>query len=74
MGTISHSDILFATVRRMGRTIYNGRLTGYGSLDEVVRDIHTALGPVGGLATLSLRNGSQGWAASHSFNLGRDSY
>lgn len=65
MGSISHSDIIFATVRRMGRTIYNSRLTGYSSVDDIIRDIHTSLGTVGGIATLCLRNGSQGWSANH---------
>jgi len=49
----------------MGRTVYNSRLTGYESMADVLRDVHDALGGIGGIVTLQLRNGSQGWSGSH---------
>lgn len=65
MKTITRTDILFAVVRRMGRTVYNSRLTGYESMADVLRDVHDALSGIGGIVTLQLRNGSQGWSGSH---------
>ena len=61
MKTISCTDIIYATVRRGGMTIASLCLSGINSLQELLSRVRTALGCSGGLVTLLLRNGSQGW-------------
>lgn len=61
MKTISCTDIIYATVRRRGMTVASLCLSGIHSLKELICRVREALGGAGGLVTLLLRNGSQGW-------------
>lgn len=62
MATILSSDEIFATVTQRGRVISNLRISGMTSFSEIL----SALGnDIRGLATVSLRNRTQGWQRSH---------
>ena len=62
MATILSSDEIFATVTQRGRVISNLRFSGMTSFSDIL----SALGSeIRGLATISLRNRTQGWQRSH---------
>lgn len=67
MGTISETDIIFATVTQRGTTLFDGRLVGLTSMADVMRSLRRVLGGAAGFLTLTLRNGTQGWARRSSF-------
>lgn len=67
MPTILSSDLIFATVSQRGRVVADVALRGITSLGDVLRSIE---GLPRGLARVSVRNGSQGWASSHTVMLG----
>lgn len=64
MSTISPSDILFATVSQRGNMILNIRLSGVESKSDIFRAIRTSCPGISGIAHLSIRNASQGWASA----------
>ncbi|MDE7024781.1 MAG: hypothetical protein K2O88_02740 [Paramuribaculum sp.] len=64
MATINHSDTIFATVKLRGITLTTLTLKGMTSFSDVIREIRIAIGHVAGLATLQLRNPTQGWSHS----------
>lgn len=62
MHTVISSDKIFATVTACGRTILTTTFEGMSSIEEVMRKINSAArGLFEGIATLIVRNGSQGW-------------
>lgn len=67
MKAINSSDTLFVTVTRLGRTVLSTSISGADSLGDVTRSILPQLPAAAGLVSISLRNGSQGWA--HSYNV-----
>ncbi len=70
MKTISHSDIIYANITRLGRTLYSCRLTGYGSVAEVVEMLFATVKGIGGLVRLELRNATRGVTSRHNINFG----
>lgn len=62
MATINCTDIIFATVKLRGKTLASLTLNGMTSFSDVVREVRTSIGNVAGLATLQLRNPTQGWS------------
>lgn len=66
MATILPSDIIFATIRQRGQILTTLRLSGITSLSEIVSGLK---GIARGLATIDLRNGSQGWSRRHTVML-----
>lgn len=66
MATILSSDIIFATIRQRGRILTTLRLSGITSLSEIVTALH---GIARGIATIDLRNGTQGWSRRHTVML-----
>lgn len=60
--SLSSTDIVFATLRQRGRIVDTVRLSGVTSLADVVTRLK---GVVGGLTTIDLRNGTQGWSSRH---------
>lgn len=67
MPTILSSDLIFATVSQRGRVVADVTLRGITSLADILGSIPSL---PRGLARVSLRNGSQGWATSHTVMLG----
>lgn len=64
MATITCTDTIFATVKLRGVTLASFTLRGMSSFSDVVRHVRSSVGDVAGLATLQLRNSSQGWSRS----------
>ncbi|MBD5185019.1 MAG: hypothetical protein HDS11_05630 [Bacteroides sp.] len=64
MKTISSSDIIFATVSMRGSLVAQLCISGIASFKEILARVRQAIGARVGLATLKLRNGSQGWTDS----------
>lgn len=69
MGTISSSDIIFATLTRHGQQIASYRFSGLTTMNQIISYIRriSALSP--GLLKLSLRNHSQGWSHIKAINI-----
>lgn len=61
MTTISSTDLIWATVTYNGRTIASFSDRGYTSISDVIRAVRSALGALGGIIDLSIRNASKGW-------------
>lgn len=59
MGTIYTSDTIFATIRQRGCVLTTMRLSGISSFADILARLR---GNVHGMATIELRNGTQGWA------------
>lgn len=62
MATILSSDEIFATVSQRGRVMSSLRLSGITSLSDILRAIGNE---IRGLATIELRNSTQGWQRRH---------
>lgn len=62
MTTILSSDEIFATVSQRGRVLSSLRLSGITSLADILRAIGNE---IRGLATIELRNSTQGWQRRH---------
>ncbi|MCM1517796.1 MAG: hypothetical protein NC117_04065 [Pseudoflavonifractor sp.] len=62
MDTINRSDVIFATLMQQGRQVVSIQISGITSIAEVMRKIYGQVKDCIGLATLMLRNGTQGWA------------
>lgn len=62
MATILSSDEIFATVSQRGRVLSSLRLSGITSLADILRAIGNE---IRGLATIELRNSTQGWQRRH---------
>lgn len=69
MGNIHSSDIIFATVILQGRQIATLRLSGLRSAAEIILSVRRAVTGAVGLATLKLRNFTQGWSHTGAFRL-----
>jgi hypothetical protein len=41
------------------------QMSGVSTLPEIIRTIRSSVDSLSGMATLSLRNGSQGWSSTH---------
>lgn len=65
MTTISTSDLIFATLSLHGSTVASMQMSGVSTLPEIIRTIRSSVSSLSGMATLSLRNGSQGWSSTH---------
>lgn len=66
MAKISPLDILFVTVVQNGITRLNSRLTGVSSLGDIVRNTRMAVPGLTGLATIGIRNSTEGWSSRQS--------
>lgn len=62
MATILSFDEIFATVSQRGRVMSSLRLSGITSLADILRAIGNE---IRGLATIELRNSTQGWQRRH---------
>ncbi len=58
------SDVIFATVRQRGNVILSMQLSGIGSYAQLICHLRKLLAGLMGIATLDLRNGTQGWSQS----------
>lgn len=65
METISSSDVIFATLMQHGRQVVNIQVSGITSIAELVRRVYANVRGCIGMATLTLRNCTQGWARRH---------
>ena len=65
MTTIAKSDLIFATLSLHGSTVASMQMSGVSTLPEIIRTIRSSVDSLSGMATLSLRNGSQGWSSTH---------
>lgn len=64
MATFSTSDLIFATVANHTGVVANLRMSGLTSFDDVIREVRSQIGSVGGLSTVCVRNSSRGWSAT----------
>ncbi len=72
MATISLSDEIFATLHLRGNSVTSLRIKGVSSFAEILsRLIKSAPALCRGMATVEIRNGSQGWAARRAVMLSR---
>lgn len=63
MAKFSLTDIIFASLRLRGNSVTSLRLSGVSSFNEILaRLIKSAPASLRGIATVEIRNGSQGWA------------
>lgn len=69
MATIAATDILFATASIMGRQVYTYSGDGITSLAQLMGRVREAAGRRG-MATLTVRNTTQGWSQSRDIYLG----
>ncbi len=60
--SINYSDTLFATLTQRGNTILSLKISGINSDKELMQRIYQSVKGCMGLATLTLRNGTQGWS------------
>lgn len=58
---LSTSDFVFGTVIAGGRTLATLAGNGYATIEEVVRELRQAAGLFVGLASIIIRNRTQGW-------------
>lgn len=64
MATISLNDVIYATLRLRGTSLATINISGVTSFPEILSRLMSAFsGKVRGLATVEMRNASQGWAA-----------
>lgn len=71
MAKISLSDIIFATISVRGKVMAKLRLDGVESYAQVLSHLLAAVKGWSGLATVSVRNSSQGWSVNRSVMLSR---
>lgn len=69
MATIAFSDIIFATITLRGKVMACLKLNGVKSYAEVLARLLAAVSGGRGMATVHVRNSTQGWAASRSVML-----
>lgn len=69
MSKINSTDILFATLTKNGMVMANMMLSGLSSVAEVVHALRMRHAIASGMARLSIRNTTQGWASSASLYL-----
>lgn len=69
MATISLSDIIFATITVRGQVMATLKLCGVSSYADVLSRLLAAVKGWRGVATVCVRNSSQGWSASRSLML-----
>lgn len=70
MANISFNDSIFVSVMLRGTTLLNVRLTGFGSLRELMSHLHGCLRQYAGqLLTLEVRNSTKGWSRTDSMLL-----
>lgn len=69
MAQIISTDILHATLSVNGTEVTRQCLTGVTNLNELLRVIRHHAGTATGIASLSLRNSTQGWSKNASLYL-----
>lgn len=69
MHDITLSDRIFATVTSFGSTVCNIAVDGATSMGDIVRRVREAMGDEPArMATLTVRNSSQGWSIKRHLN------
>ncbi len=64
MAAISLNDVIFATIRLRGNSLATISVSGVTTFAEILKRLMAALkGKIRGMATVELRNASQGWSA-----------
>lgn len=62
---VMSGDVIFATVMSCGRTVFRATYAGVRSLDDVLAAVMCGTrNLLSGPATVSLRNGTQGWTVN----------
>lgn len=69
MTNFQTDDVVFATLTQRGKTIANVCLSGISSMSHVLKNIREQIPGLLGMATLSVRNSSQGWSTTQTFYL-----
>ena len=69
MGTLTTTDIVYATLTKNGRQIASYRISGLTSMPDIISYIRriSALAP--GILKLQLRNRSQGWSHTQAISI-----
>jgi hypothetical protein len=63
MATIQSDDVVFATLTQRGSTLASLKLSGITSMTHLLEYVHRYAGTLRGMATLVVRNSSQGWTS-----------
>lgn len=71
MATISLTDVIFATLHIHGLSATTLRLEGVGSFAEILSALLKNAPGRRGMATVEIRNGSQGWSTRRNVMLAR---
>lgn len=66
---VNSTDIIYATLVSRGNVLCQLRLSGFSSLAQLLAHIKRAVRGCVGLATLSVRNSTQGWMQNRSLLL-----
>jgi hypothetical protein len=66
MATIQINDVVFATISQRGSTLASLKLSGITSMTHLLQYVRKYVSTLKGMATLVVRNSSQGWTATQS--------
>lgn len=69
MAKISLDDIIFATISMRGKILARLRLDGISSYSEILSRLLKSVAGLRGMATVDIRNSSQGWTTRKSVML-----
>lgn len=69
MSKITPQDLLYITVIFKGSACFKSEITGINSFHDIVNHVKPSLGAYSGLATIDVRNSTEGWTARQSIFL-----
>lgn len=69
MKIFGSNDIVFARATRMGRELFNLRLSGVASMESVLDLVRQDSAGLMGLVNLTVRNVTQGWSSTGSYRV-----
>jgi hypothetical protein len=64
MANIHSDDVVFATITQRGSTLASLKLSGITSMTHLLQCVCSSVSSLKGMATISVRNSSQGWTAT----------
>jgi hypothetical protein len=64
MANIDSNDVVFATITQRGSTLASLKLSGITSMTHLLQYIRNYVSSLKGIATLVVRNSSQGWTST----------
>ena len=64
MANIQSDDVVFATISQRGSALASVKLSGITSMTHLLQYLRQYLSTLKGMATLVVRNSSQGWTST----------